>query len=392
MTEYLDVLQAGFVDASRRLSARKRRLRRRRGACAAAAIVLIGAPALAATEIWRPKLGTDRIEGATITGQAPPTEQLKLLGVLRREQTARDRSVSTRYALKFVGRGFEGVRTNSIRLLAQTPQDRGIVLVPVALYRPLDPKLPADTPQRIRDLFKPKRDALCVYELDRGDGAGAACFTTQDVEQGHAWGSLGHRASWLVPDGVATLKIEYDGGRSVTVPVHDNLALYTEPRGRFERVRTTWFAADGRVVKTISAPPRPRGPHASQYPAEYDPPAPGARHTGAVLRVAARTSDGLLHIELLVKPPVAKLRIGGHRVSDVLTILLTRPACAGRRHVEQRLNGMKVISRKYPNDQLDITPSTGDFNRATWCPGHYSGAIRQKAGRKIAGTFAFDVR
>ncbi len=392
MSEYLDAVQAGFVGASRRLSARKRRTRRRRGACAAAIVVLIGAPALAATGVWRPKLGDDRIEGATITGQAPPAEQMKLLGVLRREQTDRDRSATTRDALKYVGRGFAGVRTNSIRLLAQTPQDRGIILIPVARYQLVEQKLPADTPKRVRDLMSPKRDGLCVYELDSIDGAGAACYSTQDVEQGRAWGSLGRRAAWLVPDGVATLKSEYDGGRSVTAPVHDNLALYTVPRGRSEWVRTTWLAADGRVVKTISAPPRPRGPHANQYPAEYDPPPPGAHRRGAVLRVATRTEDGLMHIELLIEPPVASRPIGGHRVSDVLTILLTRPACAGRRHVEQRLNGMKAISHKYPNEQLDITPSTGDFNRASWCAGHYSGAIRQKAGSRIVGTFAFDVR
>lgn len=111
MSEYLDALQSGFVDASRRLSARRRRTRRRRGACAAAIVVLIGAPALAATGVWRPKLGTERIGGATITGQAPPEAQLQLLGVLRREQTARDRSARTREALTMVGTGMKIVGT-----------------------------------------------------------------------------------------------------------------------------------------------------------------------------------------------------------------------------------------------------------------------------------------
>jgi hypothetical protein len=392
MSEYLDAVQAGFVGASRRLSARKRRTRRRRGACAAAIVVLIGAPALAATGVWRPKLGSDRLPGATITGQAPPAEQLKLLGVLRREQTDRDRSASTRDALRFVGRSFEGVRTNSIRLLAQTPQDRGVILIPVARYHLVQEKLPADAPKRLRDLMKPKRDGLCVYALDRIDGAGVACYSTQDVEQGHARGSLGHRAAWLVPDGVATLKTEWDKGRSATAAVHNNLALYTEPHGRFEWLRTTWLAADGRVVKTIAAPPRPApGPHDDQFPAEYDPPAPGARHSGAVLRVATRKYEGLTRIELLVNPPVGPLRLGGRKTSDALTILLTRPACAGTRRVLQR-EGYMTISRKHPNAQFDITPSTGDLDRANWCPGHYSGAIRQKTGRKIVGTFAFDVR
>jgi hypothetical protein len=396
MSEYLDTLERGFVDASRRLAARKRRIRRRRGACAAAIVVLIGAPALAATGMWRPKLGNDRIEGATITGQSPPEAQLELLGVLRREQNSRDRGVRTREALTMVGQGVAGVRTNSIRLLAQTSQDRGIVLIPVARFHLNGPKWPADTPASVRARFAPARDGLCVWALDsdhgKPGGAGAACYSTQDVEQGRAWGSLGHRAAWLVPDGVATLKTEYDQGRTVTAAVHDNLALYTEPRERHRWVRTTWLDAGGRVVKTIPGTPAPpTGPHADQFPAEYDPPPPGARHSGAVLRVGTRKYEGLTHIELLIKPPVGPLRLGGHKTSDALTILLTRPACGGARRVMQR-QGYMTISHTRPNVQFDITPSTGDFDRATWCPGHYRGAIRQKTGRKIVGTFAFDVR
>jgi hypothetical protein len=392
MSEYLDALQTGFVDASRRLSARKRRLRRRRGACAAAVIVLIGAPALAATGIWRPQLGDGRSEPPAPTGEAPPAEQLELLGVLRREQTERDRGPRTLEALKLLGSSVAGVRTNSVRLLAQTSQDRGIVLVPVARYHLNGPKLPADAPQSMRDRFKPARDGLCLFSLDqdRGKpaGAGVACYSTEAIKEGRAWGALGDRATWLVPDGVATLKIEYRDGRSVTASVHDTLALYTAPA--LEYTRAIWLDAGGRVVKELRAPPVPTGPHASQYPAEYDPIVPGGRHSGAVLRVATRTEEGVMHIELLVKPAVIK-RPDGYWMTQPITLLLTRPACAGRRRVHVFAGAIEG-PRRIRYRQIDITPSTGDLNRATWCPGRYTGALRVQRGLKIVGTFAFDVR
>jgi hypothetical protein len=393
MSEYLDALERGFVGASRRLSARKRRTRRRRGACAAAIVVLIGAPALAATGVWRPKLGDDRTEGATITGQAPPAAQLKLLGVLRREQTAADRGARTREALTMVGKGVAGVRTNSIRLLAQTKQDRGIVLIPVARYQLNQPKLPADAPAGLRARFEPARNGLCVFTLDsdhgKPAGAGVACYSTQDVEQGRAQSGLGDRAAWLVPDGVASLKIEYRDGRSVTASVHDNLALYTAPS--YEWLRVMWYAADGRVMKELKAPPVPTGPRARQYPAQYDPLARGARRTGRVLRVATRATEGVMHIELLVKPRLVKRPLISRYGTEPLTLLLTRPACSGKRDVVQR-NGSLMSPRKIRYQQFDITPSTGDFNRAKWCPGHYRGALRAHTGVRIVGTFAFDVR
>jgi hypothetical protein len=392
MSEYLDVLQAGFVDASRRLSARKRRLRRRRGACAAAIVVLIGAPALAATGVWRPRLGDGQSDPPTATGQAPPAEQLKLLGVLRREQTERDRGPRTLEALKLLGTSVAGVRTNSVRLLAQTSRDRGIVLVPVARYHLNGPKLPADAPQAMRDHFKPARDGLCLFSLDQDHGkpagAGVACYSTETIKEGRAWGALGDRATWLVPDGVATLKIEYRGGRSVTATVHDNLALHTEPS--VEYTRATWLAADGHVVKELKTPEAPAGPHARQYPAEYDPRAPGASRGGRVLRVATRTEEGVMHIELLIKPTLTN-RPEGSWMTESLTLLLTRPACAGRRRVHVS-TGTIIGPNKFRFRQMDITPSTGDLDRATWCAGHYSGALRQKTGLKIVGTFAFDVR
>jgi hypothetical protein len=391
MSEYLDALERGLVDASRRVSARKRRTRRRRGACAAAIVVLIGAPALAATGIWRPKLGSDRMPGATITGQAPPAQQLKLLGVLRREQTDRDRGARTREALTMVGKTVAGVRTESIRLLAQTKQDRGIVLIPVARYHLNEPKLPADAPASLRARFQPARDGLCVFSLDsdhgKPAGAGVACYSTQDVELGRAQSGLGDRTAWLLPDGVASLKLEYRHGRSITASVHDNLALYTAPS--YEWLRVTWLAADGRVVKELNAPSVPTGPHARQYPAEYDPLAPGARGTGAVLRVAARTTDGVMDVELLVKPRLVNRPLIGRHATEPLTLLLTRPACAGKRDVVQR-TGSLMSPRKIRYQQFDITPSTGDFDRANWCAGHYTGALRVHT--RIIGTFAFDVR
>jgi hypothetical protein len=290
-----------------------------------------------------------------------------MLSVLRRPQTEADRGAASQYALQFVDSpSIEGVRTDSIRLLAQSSQDRGIVLVPVTRYVPRTPPLPADTPPEVRRTIErpPIENALCLYQLDI-DGGGVACRSTADVREGRAWMMLGHRSFWLVPDGVATVRSEYADHAPIETAVHQNVGLFTAPQA--ETLRTTFLDNDGKAVRTIE---QPRGEILKGPAAKVDPPASGATHTGAISRVALRGE----YYELLVR--AARPRS--------LTVVLDRPACAGRRHVSEAPGSVRGEQQS-----VVVHPSLGDFHRAHWCPGTYRGAVR--VNHKRVGTFSFRV-
>ncbi|MDA0182089.1 hypothetical protein OJ997_17420 [Solirubrobacter phytolaccae] len=364
----LDTLQQRLVQASRELSRARRRRARRRGAVCAALVVLVTPPALAATGVWQPTLGDGEGPAPAISADAPPPDQLALLGVLRREQTEADRGVATRYALKFVDSpGLKGVRTDSIRLLAQSKEDRGVVLVPVERY---EHRLPGEIPEELRKrVERTIDDALCIYHLDSVDGAGVACYSSADVKEGRAWGMLGHRSLWIVPDGVASVRTEYGDRDPVVAAVRDNAAIFTAPEGRVDERRTVWLDADGRSVRVIE---RPTG--GGTVP---PPPAPalGARHSGVVERVGVRGSGRAAQYEL-------RLRMREHGYY----VVLQRPACAGKRRVREFAGGS---SDEY---RMPVTPMFGDLSNASWCPGVYRGIVRAPRALKPAGTFSFRVR
>lgn len=381
MSDYLDRVRDQLVDASRELHRRRRRRWPRRGGAVAAVIVLVGAPALAATGVWRPQIGDGKRPAPRITAEAPPADQLAMFGVLRRPQTAADRSAASRTALRLVGTdSIEGVRTNSVRLLAKSPEDRGIVLVPVARYARHRLPLPADTPPAARRALNPPpiRDALCLFQLDV-DGAGVACWSSADVREGRAWMALGHRAVWIVPDGVATVRTQYPTGAPIDAAVKDNAAVFTQPPGRHGEARTTFLDARGAPVKVIEPPKPPPGAFTG-LPAEHDPVAPGSTHSGIVRRVAIGGTGLDARYELLVDQPRGRPR------EMLMRVILQRPACAGKRRVFDSPYGMS--GRRF---ERDIHPSLGDFHRARWCPGAYSGYLRESRTGKRLGTFSFRV-
>lgn len=370
MSGYLDDLQARLVDASRELSRARRRRARRRGALCAALVVLATPPALAATGVWRPALGDGEGPAPQVSADAPPRGQLAMLGVLRREQTEADRGVATRYALKFVDSpGITGVRTDSIRLLAQSAQDRGVVLVPVERY---ERRLPADVPDELRKRVERTIDnALCLYQLDSVDGAGAACFSDADVQEGRAWMMLGHRALWIVPDGVAAVRTEYAGLQPITTAARDNAAVFSAPDGRVEAQRTTFLDKDGKPVRVIEPPAAVRSTEPPRAAA-----ATGATHTGIVRRVSVQ-GQGADAVYVL------GVRIKAYQGAYVV---LERPACAGKRRVRY-FSGTSVA-----NSPIFVGPSLGDISNQRWCPGTYRGTIRFQGARKPAGTFSFRIR
>ncbi len=259
MSDYLDRVRDQLVGASRELHARRRRRWRLHGGATVAVVAIVAAPALAATGVWRPTLGDGQTPAPKIAADAPPPEQLAMLGVLRRPQTAADRSAASRAALRLLsGASITGVRTNGVRLLAHSPRDRGIVLVPVARYARQSPPLPADTPPEVRKALNspPIPNALCLLQLDV-DGAGAGCWSSADVREGRAWTSLGNRSIWVLPDGVATIRIEPLNGAPVDIAVTDNAAVYDMPPAGHETQRTTFLDAQGATVKVIEPPKHP---------------------------------------------------------------------------------------------------------------------------------------
>jgi hypothetical protein len=367
MSGYLDDLQARLVDASRELSRARRRRVRRRGAWCAALAILLAPPALAATGVWRPQLGDGKAPAPAISADSPPASQLALLGVLRREQNEADRGVASRYALKFVGSSsITGVRTDSIRLLAQSSQDRGVVLVPVERYHR---ELPGDVPDELRKQLEVTiDDALCVYQLDT-DGAGVACYSSDDVREGRAWMRLGRRALWIVPDGVASVRTEYIGHAPITAAAHDNTVIFSAPEGRIQERRSTFLGKDGQPIRVIE---RPIGNATASPPAVR---APGATRSGVVRRISVRGAGRQAAYELLVHLPPNK---GAY-------VVLQRPACAGKRRVRGYVGGNAFIM------PVGISPSFGDRRNVRWCPGTYRGTVRLQRARKPTGTFSFRV-
>ena len=298
--------------------------------------------------------------------------------MLRRPQTAADRGATTLDALRLIGgRSVMGVRTNSIRLLSAARATAAWCSCRSHRYEPPDAG-PADTPPELRERLDPPRSTMrCASSSSQVDGAGVACWSTADVREGRAWMSLGHRAVWVVPDGVATMRTTYPDAPAVEATVHGNVARFTEPKGRHGSPTTTFLDAQGAAVRVLD-PVKP--PAHSGFPAEYDPVPRGSSHSGGVRRIAISGSGLDARYELHIVPPK-------RRPPAFIVLDLQRPRCAGDRHVSV-LVGAISGSQGFG---ADLGPSTGDFHRARWCPGTYRGSYRFKGEREPFGTFSFRV-
>jgi hypothetical protein len=250
VSEYGEQLR---LAAWRRLSRRRRpRLatgRPTRKVAVALLALIVAAPAVAATEAWRPLLGDGRT-GPTATDAPAAHSQRALLSVLRRPQTDADRGAQTTYALKFLGSSVADVRTTEIRLLHVEPDGRGIVLIPVGRYG----LPPAGLPAKLRRaMHRPAgSDGLCVFAADQDHGhpagGGFGCYSTRDLLAGRASAGLGHRVYGLVPDGVDRIEVALAGGTMLTAKVEQNLFIYSGSLGRGE---LRWLDRQGAVLKTV---------------------------------------------------------------------------------------------------------------------------------------------
>lgn len=241
----LPQLQEALVVASDQMVARQRRRtqRFRLGLMTSAAVVTLGGGAVASQSLWAPLLGWEDGNRPTATDEPAPAEQRAVLGVLRRDQVAADRSGTSQAALRLLVRRYEGVRVADVRVL--TPADGGTptVLVPVAKVgdRPVVPD-------------RPVAQALCVHT---GPGPAAdpsvplmssrQCFTTTTVRQSRAVFTFDVGLRGLVPDGVARVRFEGPGHRPYEAVVRDNLfvaSLDVVSQGD----RLTWLDARGALV------------------------------------------------------------------------------------------------------------------------------------------------
>jgi hypothetical protein len=226
MSNHRDLLRAQLVTAGDRLleaeaaparPAPRRRWRRSPRVLAVAfAVVATSATALAATTPWRPLFGEPGSPQPEIAADAPPANQLATLGVLRRAQTDADRGPVTERALRSFGTSTEGVHTGSIRRLPAGDGGLAAVLVPARTW---------DMPE----LHKTDVACLFVAEADAAQGGAKACFTTDEVRQGFAGGSLGRVVYGLVPDGVAQVELRYRS-QTVRTAVADNFYELLAPR------------------------------------------------------------------------------------------------------------------------------------------------------------------
>jgi hypothetical protein len=223
-----DLAEAPLVD-ERRVAVRQRRPRARWALIAVLLLAVLAAAAVAATGIWRPILGLPQFgPGPSISSVAPPAQQLRLLGVLRRTQTTADRGSLTTQELRYLGLDEEGVRTNYIRLLRPRPLP-GLgpaVLVPVTQTR-----LPAGSPPAVVRRYA-ITNALCLIVGDtNGAGAGKTCFSTAQLVTGAANASLGPVVYGLVPDDVSRVTVRFASGQQVTETAQENFVAVTTPVG-----------------------------------------------------------------------------------------------------------------------------------------------------------------
>jgi len=197
-------------------SGRRRRAIRRR-ALVASAVVLIGAPAMAATRPWTPLLGGDDRGHPTPTNAPVGQEALRSLEVLRRTQTDTDRARS-RIALRSIGAQNHGVRLPFVRLLAASSSG-AVVLVPVASFGE-----PGEAGQDLENGF-------CIYYPASTNGetehfAGYPCWTLDQILQGKGIGRTrtdGRQHVYgLVPDGVVRVRVVMSDRTAAEAAVRDN--------------------------------------------------------------------------------------------------------------------------------------------------------------------------
>jgi len=226
-------------------------------------IAAIATPAIAigvgpiVRDFWGQPVGT--------SADAPPAEQLALLGILRDPPPGTSVDPATLGAS--IMPGVHGIRTNYIRLLPPAPGFPHQLLYTVTNGDfgggRWDPAVGAYVPTEASNL-------ICVEEVEAG-GVGGDCTPTWVLTSGDWRESAGLHGYGLVPDGVATVVLRYPDHPAQTETVTENTFSWqgypaskgpvikgtpqTEPGPTPEIPSSiTWLNAAGEIISTHANP------------------------------------------------------------------------------------------------------------------------------------------
>ena len=228
-----------------------------------------------------------KFEGQALSAstEAPPAEQLALLGILRDPPPGAIVDPATLGPV-FLG-GLKGIRTGYIRLLPSAPGFPHQLLFTATSgeFGParFDPSVGAYVPTEAKNL-------MCVEEVE-ADGVGGNCQPTKVLTSGHWTESSGLDGYGLVPDGVATVVLRYTDHPAQTEAVKENTFSwqgYPAPQGPITGgtpqtepgptpeipASITWLNASGDVLAThvnrrvVSGPAQRRADGTASPPAK----------------------------------------------------------------------------------------------------------------------------
>jgi hypothetical protein len=270
MSSFIDRLETDLVrvcaapiDPRRSAAARLQRLSRRgrlRMLAVLTAVAAVATPAIAigvgpiVRDFWGQPVST--------TADAPPAEQLALLGILRDPPPGT--SVDPATLGSSIMPGVHGIHMNYIRLLPPAPGFPHQLLYTATSgdfgAAQWDPAVGAYVPTEAQNL-------ICVEQVE-ARGVGGDCTETSVLTSGHWRESDGLDGYGLVPDGVATVVLHYRDHPAQTETVTDNTFSwqgYPGPKGPITNgtpqtepgptaevpASITWLNANGGVVSTV---------------------------------------------------------------------------------------------------------------------------------------------
>jgi hypothetical protein len=193
------------------------------------------------------------------SAEAPPAEQLALLGILRDPPPGASVDVATLGSS--ILPGVHGIRTSYIRLLPPAPG-----FPHQLLYTATSGDLGVGDPPVGADPATEAKNVICVEQVE-ASGAGGDCTPISVLTSGHWRESAGLDGYGLVPDGVATVVLHYPDHPSQTETVTENTFSwqgYPAPAGPIINgaghpspgptpeipSSITWLDANGDVIST----------------------------------------------------------------------------------------------------------------------------------------------
>jgi hypothetical protein len=251
----------------------------RRGGLLAIGAIIVSGTAVAATTGWQPILGSpDRGTPPLAAKAGVPADQLAALAILRRPQTDADRGPLVQSALRVLTRQtINGIHTDAIRVIFHGPRQLAVLIPAERVGHPVKGVPSSKTIQRhalclmstsyqqartwkFTQHGKPKTihrpagypgwsmscgglDMLRTTGLQTGTSPQPSGGLIVNGRPAH----LTINRVTLVPDGVARVTVRLRHGRSITVPVRDNVYRYTI-RDSPASMGTIWFDAAGRRI------------------------------------------------------------------------------------------------------------------------------------------------